>query len=195
MAGRAGELLAQLSPTGPDAYKFDDCAGTLADHARYPFSTISDRHDFTWPEGKRLAVYIGMNLECFAFGGGLGAELAPGGPEPDVLNYAWHDYGNRVGVWRMLDLFDRLSLPCTVLANSLIYQEAPSVVEAFRARGDEIAGHGRTDAERHRTSFGKITPRRNRLDPLPRTPQNRGHVRPHQIRRRAFARLEMLVGR
>ncbi len=123
----------------------------LAGHARYPFSAITDRPDFSWPDGRRLAVYIGLNLECFQFGGGLGAELAPGGPEPDVLNYAWRDYGNRVGVWRMLDLFDRLSLPCTALVNSRMYEEAPGVVEAFRERGDEIAGHGRTNAERQGT--------------------------------------------
>ncbi|MEM7651573.1 MAG: polysaccharide deacetylase family protein [Pseudomonadota bacterium] len=117
-------------------------------HGRYSYSAIPDRPDFEWPEGKRLAVYIGMNLECFAFGEGLGASLAPGGPQPDVLNYAWRDYGNRVGVWRMLELFDSLNLPTTALVNSAMYSHAPGVVDAFRARGDEIAGHGRTNAER-----------------------------------------------
>lgn len=120
----------------------------LAGHGRYAFSAIPRRPGFTWPDGARLAVYLGMNLECFAFGEGLGAELAPGGPQPDVLNYAWRDYGNRVGVWRMLELFDQLSLPATALVNSEMYVQAPEVVEAFRARGDEIAGHGRTNAER-----------------------------------------------
>jgi len=120
----------------------------LASHKRYPFSPIFGRPDFSWPDGRRLAIYIGMNLECFEFGGGLGAELAPGGPQPDILNYAWRDYGNRVGVWRMIDMFDRLSIPCTVVTNSFMYEEAPGVVEAFRARGDEIAGHGRTNSER-----------------------------------------------
>ncbi len=61
----------------------------------------------SWPNGKRLAVYLALNLEHFAFGEGLGAELAPGGPQPDVLNYAWRDYGNRVGAWRLLELFER----------------------------------------------------------------------------------------
>jgi allantoinase len=117
-------------------------------HDRYSYSALPDRPDFGWPEGRRLAVYLGMNLECFAFGAGLGAELAPGGPQPDVLNFAWRDYGNRVGAWRLLELFDRLGLPVTVLANSLLYDEAPGLIEAFRARGDEIAGHGRTNAER-----------------------------------------------
>lgn len=120
----------------------------ISRHGRYAFSPIVARPDFDWPDGRRLAVYLGMNLECFAFGEGLGASLAPGGPEPDVLNYAWRDYGNRVGVWRMLELFDRLGLPVTALVNSRMYEDAPGVVEAFRARGDEIAGHGRTNAER-----------------------------------------------
>lgn len=120
----------------------------LHHHNRYAYSAITDRPDFCWPEGRRLAVYLGMNLECFSFGDGLGAELAPGGPQPDVLNYAWRDYGNRVGAPRMLELFDRVGVPCTVLANSLIYDEAPGLAEAFAKRGDEIAGHGRTNAER-----------------------------------------------
>ena len=120
----------------------------LPHHGRYAYSAITARPDFDWPGGKRIAVYIGMNLECFAFGEGLGAELAPGGPQPDVLNYAWRDYGNRVGAWRMLELFDRLGVPTTALVNSQLYEEAPGLVEAFRMRGDEIAGHGRTNAER-----------------------------------------------
>ena len=74
-------------------------------HGRYGYSAIVNRPDFNWPDGKRLAVYIGLNLEHFSFGDGLGAELCPGGPHPDVLNYAWRDYGNRVGVWRLIDLF------------------------------------------------------------------------------------------
>ncbi|MFK7859357.1 MAG: polysaccharide deacetylase family protein [Granulosicoccus sp.] len=116
-------------------------------HARYEHSNIIDRPDFDWPGSARLAIYLGVNLECFSFGTGLGAQLCPGGT-PDVLNHGWRDYGNRVGVWRMLDLFDRLELPCTVLANSLMYENAPGVVEAFRARGDDIIAHGRTNAER-----------------------------------------------
>ncbi len=120
----------------------------LPHHGRYAYSAITERPDFNWPEGRRLAVYLGMNLECFAFGEGLGAELAPGGPQPDVLNYAWRDYGNRVGAWRMLELFDRLEVPTTALVNSDLYTEAPGLAEAFHARGDEIAGHGRNNAER-----------------------------------------------
>lgn len=124
---------------------------SVAGHGRYDYVPITGRKPFTWPEGKRLAVYFGLNLEHFAFGEGLGAELAPGGPQPDVLNYAWRDYGNRVGAWRMLELFDALDLPATVLANSAMYDYTPELMEAFRARGDEVAGHGRTNSERQST--------------------------------------------
>jgi peptidoglycan/xylan/chitin deacetylase (PgdA/CDA1 family) len=120
----------------------------MQDHGRYAYSAITRRPDYHWPNGRRLAIYLGVNLEHFAFGEGLGAELAPGGPQPDVLNYAWRDYGNRVGVWRLLALLDELRLPATALVNSAMYDYAPEVVAAFRQRGDEIAGHGRTNAER-----------------------------------------------
>jgi hypothetical protein len=93
-------------------------------------------------------VYVGLNLEVFDFGAGRGAELAPGGGDPDVLNHAWRDWGNRVGAWRLLETFDALGLPTSVLANSRVLEDCPGLVEAFLARGDELVGHGRTNAER-----------------------------------------------
>jgi len=123
----------------------------LPGHGRYDYVPITRRPDFTWPGGKRLAVYFAINLEHFAFGEGLGAELVPGGAQPDVLNYAWRDYGNRVGAWRLLALLDSLELPATVLANSAMYGHAPELLAAHRVRGDEIAGHGRTNSERQST--------------------------------------------
>ncbi len=124
---------------------------TLAGHDRYDYDPITDRPAFEWPKGRRLAIYLGVNLEHFAFGEGLGAELAPGGPQPDILNYAWRDYGNRVGAWRLLQMLDALDLPATVLLNSALYDYAPALVAAHRARGDEIAGHGVTNSERQST--------------------------------------------
>ncbi len=120
----------------------------LPSHGRYDYSAIVERPVYDWPGGRRLAVYIGLNLEHFAFGKGLGAQLAPGGPQPDVLNFAWRDYGNRVGVWRLLAALEELDLPVSLLVNSEIYDYCPQVVAAFRARGDEIVGHGRSNAER-----------------------------------------------
>ena len=121
---------------------------SLKSHGRYDYSPIGQRPLYDWPGGRRLAVYIALNLEHFAFGEGLGAELAPGGPPPDVLNYAWRDYGNRVGAWRLLDLFNQLALPTSVLLNSALYDYAPALINAFRTRGDEMVGHGRSNSER-----------------------------------------------
>ena len=120
----------------------------LRTHNRYGYVPLRGRADYTWPNGRRLAVYFALNLEHFAYGEGLGAELAPGGPQPDILNYSWRDYGNRVGAWYMLDAFDALQLPMAALVNSAMYDYAPELVAACRARGDEIVGHGRTNAER-----------------------------------------------
>jgi peptidoglycan/xylan/chitin deacetylase (PgdA/CDA1 family) len=120
----------------------------LRTHDRYDYVPLRGRADYSWPAGRRLAVYFALNLEHFSYGEGLGAELAPGGPHPDILNYAWRDYGNRVGAWYMLDAFDALRLPMAALVNSAMYDYAPELVAACRARGDEIVGHGRTNAER-----------------------------------------------
>lgn len=120
----------------------------LKSHNRYPHSNIIDRPDFDWSDGKRLAVYFAINLECFSFGEPGGATLVSENPQPDVLNYAWRDYGNRVGIWRMLDLFDRLDIPVTALANSTMIDHAPGVVEAFQSRGMEVVCHGRTNSEK-----------------------------------------------
>ncbi|WP_421997697.1 polysaccharide deacetylase family protein [Reyranella sp.] len=120
----------------------------LKTHDRYDYVPMRGRADYRWPQGRRLAVYFALNLEHFSYGEGLGAELAPGGPHPDILNFAWRDYGNRVGAWYMLDAFDALGLPLAALVNSAMYDYAPALVAACRARGDEIVGHGRTNAER-----------------------------------------------
>jgi peptidoglycan/xylan/chitin deacetylase (PgdA/CDA1 family) len=117
-------------------------------HGRYDYSALPSRPRYRWPGDKGLAVYIALNLETFAFGSGLGAKLAPSQGEPDVLNFAWRDYGNRVGAWRLRDAFDELSLPASVLVNTWLYDEAPALIAAFRARGDEIVAHGRTNSER-----------------------------------------------
>ncbi len=120
----------------------------LKTHGRYAYSAITRRPDFSWPEGRRLAVYIGFNIEHFEFGSGLGAALGPKNPEPDVLNYSWRDYGNRVGVWRCLELFELLKLPVGALINTALYDYCPEVIAAFVRRGDELIGHGHSNSER-----------------------------------------------
>jgi allantoinase len=122
--------------------------GPLPTHGRFDYSPITRRPDYAWPGGARLAVYIGFNIEHFAFGDGLGACIAPASPQPDVLNYSWREYGNRVGAWRCLELFDSLNLPTAALINTALYDHCPELVAACVARGDEIVGHGHSNAER-----------------------------------------------
>jgi peptidoglycan/xylan/chitin deacetylase (PgdA/CDA1 family) len=123
----------------------------LAHHGRFPYSPIVGRPDFHWPGQRRLAVYVALNLECFEFGAGAGATIAPYGDEPDVLNYAWREYGNRVGAYRLLQLFDDLGWPFAALLNSTMLTEAPELVAACTIRKAEIVGHGRTNSERQGT--------------------------------------------
>ncbi|RFC64257.1 polysaccharide deacetylase [Fulvimarina endophytica] len=118
------------------------------DHDRYPYCALPGRPVFDWPNGKRLAVYVALNIETFSFGEGDGAALAPKQQHPDILNHAWREWGNRIGVWRMRDAFDALDMPLALLPNSCVYEDCPGLIEAFRERGDEIVAHGRTNAER-----------------------------------------------
>jgi peptidoglycan/xylan/chitin deacetylase (PgdA/CDA1 family) len=120
----------------------------LRHHERFAYSPITRRPDYSWPGGRRLALYLGLNLEHFAFGEGLGAALGPASPHPDVLNHSWREYGNRVGAWRMLETFDALKLPVGVILNTSLYDHAPELVAAFATRGDELIGHGHTNSER-----------------------------------------------
>jgi peptidoglycan/xylan/chitin deacetylase (PgdA/CDA1 family) len=124
-----------------------DPSRPLADHDRFDYAPIVGRRDFHWPGGARLAVYIGFNLEHFAFGEGLGARLAPAAAGVDVLNYAWREYGNRVGAWRCLALFDELKLPVGAIVNTALLEHAPELVAAHVARGDELIAHGHSNAE------------------------------------------------
>ena len=120
----------------------------LPDHGRFAYRPINRRPHYRWPGGAGLAVYLGFNVEHFAFGEGMGAAIGPASPQPDVLNYSWREYGNRVGAWRCLDLFDQLALPTGALINTALYDHCPELVAALAARGDELVGHGHSNAER-----------------------------------------------
>ncbi len=120
----------------------------LKTHGRYEYSAITERKDYSWPGGKRLAVHLSLNVEHFAFGEGLGNDYAAPHPQPNQRSYAWRDYGNRVGAWRLLELAEAYDLPYGLLVNTELYDYCPQLVAAFSKRGDEIVGHGRTNAER-----------------------------------------------
>jgi len=122
--------------------------GALPTHGRFDYQGINQRTSYRWPNGAGLAVYLGFNIEHFAFGEGLGAAVGPASPQPDVLNYSWREYGNRVGAWRCLELFDSLGMPAAALINTALYDHCPELIAACVARGDELVGHGHSNAER-----------------------------------------------
>ena len=119
----------------------------LKQHGRYDYSPIVERKNYDWPGGKRLAVYLGLNIEHFSFGEGLGHTPTNPGTQPDVRNFSWRDYGLRVGIWRVFDLLDELGLPACHLMNTSIYDYAPQIPARIRARSDEFVGHGVTNSE------------------------------------------------
>jgi peptidoglycan/xylan/chitin deacetylase (PgdA/CDA1 family) len=120
----------------------------LPHHDRYQYSALADRATYDWPGAKRLAVCICNNVERFGFLSGLGSDNASPGSPQTTRNYAWRDYGNRVGIWYLFDMLDEMRLPASHNVNSLVLSACPAIVERIRARSDEVIGHGRTNAER-----------------------------------------------
>ena len=117
-------------------------------HGRYDYVPITSRPSFSWPGGKRLAVYVALGVECYEFGEGMVENLVPGGETShDVLNASWRDYGNRVGAWRVMEAMRELGMPLTILLNTALYEEAPALAQAFRTQGCEIVAHGRSNSD------------------------------------------------
>lgn len=121
----------------------------LEHHHRYDYHGLAERVGYRWPEGKRLAVYVAMNLEHFSFGCSEGAKLSQAANNLDILNYSWRDYGNRVGGWHLADLFEKLELPPAVIANTSILDYCPQLLDRWMSLpGSELIGHGHTNSER-----------------------------------------------
>ena len=117
-------------------------------HHRYAFSPLPDRPVYDWPGGKRLAVCLCNNIEWFSFMTGLGSDHTQPGAAQTTRNYAWRDYGNRVGLWYLFDLLDELGLPASHNLNAAVLDNCPQIVNRIHARGDEVIGHGLTNSER-----------------------------------------------
>ena len=119
----------------------------LKTHGRYNYSSLPNRAQYEWPNGTKLAVYVAMNIEAFSYGEGKGAAIAP--PEQAMSHsiYSWRDYGNRIGFWRLMDMFDDLQIPVQHQINTAIYDECPDIPERIRSRNDEFLGHGYTNSE------------------------------------------------
>jgi allantoinase len=125
----------------------------LPGHGRYDFLPITKRKQYQWPGGKRLAVYIALNIEHFAFNAGLGMDPHNRGGPQSSRNFAWRDYGNRVGNWRLFEMLDEFNLPASILLNSAVCYECPEIIEKIRQRSDDVLGHGRTNAEHLRSMW------------------------------------------
>src|SRR2546423_1641190 len=118
------------------------------DHGLYSYTPLSTRKAWTWPNGKRVAACIYVYLEYWeldpppdalkdrSYDGYLGAL------HPNYFAYTAFEYGNRVGIFRILDLLDRYGLKATVAANAGACARYPFLVRELRRRGFEFAAHG-----------------------------------------------------
>lgn len=117
------------------------------DHGLYPYTPLSRRKTWTWPNGKRIAVCIYLYFEYWELDPPPGALQDRsyhgflGALHPNYFGYTAFEYGNRVGVFRILDLLDRYRLTATVPANAGACARYPFLVQEFKRRGFEFAAH------------------------------------------------------
>jgi allantoinase len=112
-------------------------------HDRLPFQALVERRAPLWPGGARLAIWIVPNVEHYEYLPPPGAQDPyPRGPHPDIRKFAYHDFGNRVGFWRMLDVLDRWSIPCTTSLNAAVLDHYPQIAAAMVSRKWEFMSHG-----------------------------------------------------
>jgi allantoinase len=117
------------------------------ENALYDYWPISARPPLRLPNGARMAFWLGLNVEHFRMDM-PGTAVLPKTMNnvPDPLNFGWRDYGNRVGVWRMIELFDRYGIRPSVLLNSDVCSRYPDIIEAGRVRDWTWLAHGRTNS-------------------------------------------------
>jgi allantoinase len=116
---------------------------------RYDDTIISERRPFVWPGNRTLAVWIVPNVEVWNYDSPDGVAISPNARRivPDVLNYAWREYGMRVGLWRIADVLGAAGVKATVALNALVCEHHPQAVAEMRKRGWEFMGHGTTNSE------------------------------------------------
>ena len=109
----------------------------------YDYSAIVSRPRLELPDGKRLAVWVGMNIEHYKFGqpalslAGFTAELVP-----DPLNYGWRDYGPRVGVFRLMEILESAGIRASGVVNAAVCERYPEIIEEGKKLGWAWVGHG-----------------------------------------------------
>jgi peptidoglycan/xylan/chitin deacetylase (PgdA/CDA1 family) len=118
------------------------------DHSLYAHSPRPGRTPLRWPSDARIALGVFLYFEYWEFDPPKRTiydkrhDGALGGLFPNYKVHSQFEYGNRVGIVRVLDLFDRHGLPVTVAANAGACEKYPYLVDQFRARGYEFAAHG-----------------------------------------------------
>jgi peptidoglycan/xylan/chitin deacetylase (PgdA/CDA1 family) len=115
----------------------------------FPYSPIINRPPLRWPNGAQLALWVIPNIEFFALNEKVPA--AAGGssaPVPDVPTWSSRDYGNRVGVFRLMEALDRHGIRATVALNSELCAEHPQIIEEGNKRQWEWMGHCESNTRR-----------------------------------------------
>ena len=120
-------------------------------HDRPPHDTssIALRRPLRWPDGARLAFAVVVSAEYYEMQPAPASFIpanVPGGfgraPYPDFRAFSQRDYGNRVGVFRVIEALERFAVPATAAIDANVAKRYPYIVEQFRKRNFEIAGHG-----------------------------------------------------
>jgi allantoinase len=115
---------------------------------RISYSPISERPPLKLPDGARMAVWVIVNVEEWDINSPMPRTVltppAGGSPSPDIPNWAWHEYGNRVGFWRLLKTFDDFKIPGVLAINGSALAAYPAIVKAAKERNWEFMGHGFT---------------------------------------------------
>lgn len=113
----------------------------------FDYSPIVEREPIHWPGGARVAFYVGLNVEHFLVDRpSTSINTITAGQVPDPLNYGWRDYGPRVAIWRMIEVFDRHGIRPSVLLNADVAERYPQIIEAGRSRDWAWLAHGRNNS-------------------------------------------------
>ena len=113
---------------------------------RVEYSSIVSRPSLHLPDGAKVAFWFVLNVEEWPFDAKMARAVLPT-PQgaalvPDVPNYSWHDYGMRVGFWRIKDVLDKHGIKATVSLNGSVCNSYPEIVQAMVDSDWEIMGHG-----------------------------------------------------
>jgi len=113
---------------------------------RFDYTPITARRPFKLPKGARIAVWTIVNVEEWDVDKPMARQYltAPQGVAtvPDVPNWAWHEYGMRVGIWRFLEALGKRKIRATSAINANVCRSYPAVAQAIRDAGWEFMGHG-----------------------------------------------------